>query len=162
MSAAHATLTVLEACGHAVGHLVVRELPDAELLNGNAERPRVADALDQIERAEGLIVATPIFKASCSGLLRFLLDLLPQRGLAGKAVPPLATGGVLAYLLAVDYGYAPCRRSARRRTKFHALHLVGAPDYPVLEPRLGSLRAGRMACGVYGSHINLSVSWAYG
>ncbi len=36
-SAAQATLALLEACGHTVDHIAVRELPAAELLNGGTE-----------------------------------------------------------------------------------------------------------------------------
>jgi FMN reductase len=106
-SAAQATLALLEARGHTVDHIAVRELPAADLLGGNTAHPRTAGALERIAQADGLIVATPIFKASYSGLLKSLLDLLPQEALAGKAVLPLATGGTLAHLLAVDYALRP-------------------------------------------------------
>jgi FMN reductase len=106
-SAAQATLATLEARGHTVDHIAVRELPAAELLDGGTEHPLIAGALERIAQADGLIVATPIFKGSYSGLLKSLLDLLPQQALAGKAVLPLATGGTLAHLLAVDYALRP-------------------------------------------------------
>jgi FMN reductase len=53
------------------------------------------------------VVATPVYKASFSGLLKTLLDLLPQRALAGKVVFPLATGGTLAHVLVLDYALRP-------------------------------------------------------
>jgi FMN reductase len=52
-------------------------------------------------------VATPIYKASYSGALKAFLDLLPQFALAGKVVLPLATGGTLAHVLALDYALRP-------------------------------------------------------
>ncbi|GAA2254092.1 hypothetical protein GCM10010430_42290 [Kitasatospora cystarginea] len=42
-----------------------------------------------------------------SGLLKTLLDVLPQYALAGKTVLPLATGGSTAHVLAVDYALRP-------------------------------------------------------
>jgi FMN reductase len=48
-----------------------------------------------------------VYKASYSGLLKALLDLLPQFALAGKTVLPLATGGTNAHVLALDYAFRP-------------------------------------------------------
>ena len=50
---------------------------------------------------------TPVYKAAYSGLLKCLLDLLPQHALAGKTVLPLATGGSTAHVLAIDYALRP-------------------------------------------------------
>src|SRR5262249_62273695 len=60
-----------------------------------------------IERADAVVVAPPIYKAAYSGALKAFLDLLPQFALAGKVVLPLATGGTLAHVLALDYGLRP-------------------------------------------------------
>ncbi|WP_175400395.1 NAD(P)H-dependent oxidoreductase, partial [Streptomyces prasinopilosus] len=58
-------------------------------------------------RADGVVVGTPVYKASYSGVLKALLDLLPQYALAGKTVLPLATGGSIAHVLAIDYALRP-------------------------------------------------------
>ncbi|HZG06119.1 MAG TPA: NADPH-dependent FMN reductase [Streptomyces sp.] len=97
----------LSATGYDADHLVVRELPAADLLAGRADAPRLRDALDQVAAADGLIVATPVYKASYSGLLKAFLDLLPQAGLAGKTVLPLVTGGSIAHVLSLDYALRP-------------------------------------------------------
>jgi FMN reductase len=39
--------------------------------------------------------------------LKAFLDLLPQKALSGKVILPLATGGTLAHLLAIDYALKP-------------------------------------------------------
>jgi len=54
-----------------------------------------------------VIVATPIYKAAYSGLLKAFLDLLPADALRGKTVLPLATGGSAAHLLALEYALKP-------------------------------------------------------
>ena len=54
-----------------------------------------------------VIVATPIYKAAYSGLLKVFLDLLPAEALRGKTVLPLASGGSVAHLLALDYALKP-------------------------------------------------------
>ncbi|WP_455828190.1 NAD(P)H-dependent oxidoreductase, partial [Klebsiella pneumoniae] len=62
---------------------------------------------ERLAGADGLIVATPVYKASFSGALKALLDLLPERALEGKIVLPLDTGGTIAHMLAVDYARKP-------------------------------------------------------
>jgi GNAT superfamily N-acetyltransferase len=52
-------------------------------------------------------VATPVYQAAYSGLLKVFLDLLPQFAFRGKAVLPLVTGGSPAHVLAVDYALRP-------------------------------------------------------
>ncbi|WP_279379314.1 NAD(P)H-dependent oxidoreductase [Bordetella bronchiseptica] len=60
-------------------------------------------------------MATPVFKASYSGLLKAFLDVLPQFALAGKSVLPLATGGSVAHVLSVDYALRPVLQSMGAR-----------------------------------------------
>jgi FMN reductase len=93
--------------GHDVHVLAVRELPAAALMGAEVDHPAIALALTRIAAADGLIVATPVYKAAYSGLLKTLLDLLPQFALAGKVVLPLATGGSPAHVLAIDYALRP-------------------------------------------------------
>jgi FMN reductase len=97
----------LTAQGYRVLALDVRDLPPAALLAADTTDPAIAAVVELIDRADGLVVATPVFKASYSGLLKTLLDLLPQRALAGKVVLPLATGGTLAHALVIDYALRP-------------------------------------------------------
>ncbi|HEX3138682.1 MAG TPA: NAD(P)H-dependent oxidoreductase, partial [Rhizobacter sp.] len=63
--------------------------------------------LGEVAQAQVVLVATPIYKAAYSGLLKAFLDLLPQDGLRDKTVLPLATGGSIAHLLALDYALKP-------------------------------------------------------
>ncbi|MDH6143606.1 FMN reductase [Kitasatospora sp. GP30] len=100
-------VNLLAARGIAARQLAVRELPATELLAGRSDSPAIRAAADALATAEGVIVATPVYKASYTGLLKAFLDLLPQSGLAGKAVLPVATGGSLAHLLAIDYALRP-------------------------------------------------------
>lgn len=87
--------------------IAVRDLPAGALLAADAGAPPIRAAIDAIAQAELVIVATPIYKAAYSGLLKAFLDLLPQDALRGKTVLPLATGGSLAHLLALDYALKP-------------------------------------------------------
>jgi FMN reductase len=78
--------------GDEIRHLAVRDLPAEALLHGEAGHPRLKAAAELLAAADGIVVATPVHKAAYAGLLKTFLDVLPRRGLAGKAVLPLATG----------------------------------------------------------------------
>jgi len=90
-----------------VHRVALRELPAAALLAGDAAEPQIAAAVAALRDARLVLVATPIYKAAYSGLLKAFLDLLPQDALRGKTVVPLATGGSVAHLLALDYALKP-------------------------------------------------------
>jgi FMN reductase len=97
----------LRARGHATDLLALRTLPADDLLFGRAEAPAIRDTLARVEAADGIVISTPIYKAAYTGLLKVWLDVLPQFALTGKAVLPLATGGSLAHVLAIDYALRP-------------------------------------------------------
>jgi FMN reductase len=96
--------------------LEVRELPGAALLGMDVNEPELARALALVAGADALVVATPIYKAAYTGMLKLFLDLLPQDGLRGKAVLPLATGGSQSHMLALDYALRPVLASMSART----------------------------------------------
>lgn len=106
-------------------HIRLRTLDPVALLTADCAEPGIAEAVRAIEEADGVIIATPVFKAAYSGLLKAFLDLLPQFGLAGKAVLPLATGGSLAHVLALDYALRPVLQSMGARHIVQS-HFVGA------------------------------------
>ena len=93
--------------GHDVQRVVVRDLPPGALLRADATDPQIAAVVAQIEAADAVVVTTPVYKAAYTGLLKTLLDLLPQYALRGKSVLPVATGGSAAHVLAVDYALRP-------------------------------------------------------
>lgn len=49
----------------------------------------VEDALEQVTSADLVLVASPTFKGTYSGLLKVFLDLLPYRALEGAVALPL-------------------------------------------------------------------------
>ncbi len=97
----------LAAKGCAVERLDIRELPAESVLGARTEDPAVDAALRLVERADGVVLVTPIYKAAYSGLMKAFLDLVPQSGLDGKVVLPMGVGGTLAHLLAIDYALRP-------------------------------------------------------
>lgn len=107
--------TRLAALGHRSTTLQVRELPAVALLSADLQDPDIAQAAALIAAADAVIVGTPVYKASFSGVLKVFLDLLPQDGLAGKLVLPLATGGSQSHMLALDYALRPVLASLAPR-----------------------------------------------
>ncbi len=97
----------LQLQGHEARTVRVRDLPAAALLSADTTAPAVAEVVDAVTGADGLVVASPVYKAAYSGVLKTLLDLLPQFALAGKIVLPVVTGGTPAHVLAIDYALRP-------------------------------------------------------
>jgi FMN reductase len=97
----------LTAQGHEVIPLDVRTIPAEALLGADFRHPAIVEATELFARADGVVIGTPVYKAAYSGLLKSLLDLLPQYALADKTVLPLATGGTTAHVLAIDYALRP-------------------------------------------------------
>ncbi len=116
---------LLRTQGHAVDVLDLRTLPPTPMLTADHHDPHIVAANTALADADGLVIATPIYKAAYSGLLKVWLDQLPQDALAAKAVLPLATGGSLAHVLAIDYGLRPVLASMGAR------HVV--PGYFLLD-----------------------------
>ncbi|WP_051844281.1 CE1759 family FMN reductase [Streptomyces sp. NRRL S-813] len=72
--------------------------------------PALAAALDAVTAADGLIVVTPVFSASYSGLFKSFFDVLGARekdALAGKPVLVAATGGTARHSLVLDHALRP-------------------------------------------------------
>jgi FMN reductase len=97
----------LASQGHHCSRLLVRDLPAEALLHANFSDPAIVRALAQVAAADAVVIATPVYKAAYSGILKAFLDLLPQEGLDGKLVLPVATGGSQSHMLALDYALRP-------------------------------------------------------
>ncbi|WP_017726483.1 NADPH-dependent FMN reductase [Halalkalibacterium ligniniphilum] len=101
--------------GIEVETIYVRDLPPEDLLHVNFNSEPLKESHAKVAEADGVIVASPVYKASYTGILKTYLDLLPQDGLRGKAVLPLMTGGTFGHLLAIDYGLKPVLNSLGAR-----------------------------------------------
>ncbi|WP_423599415.1 NADPH-dependent FMN reductase [Roseateles sp. MS654] len=117
--------------GLATRTLRLRDLPAQPLLHADAEDPAIRGALAAVAEARAVVLATPIYKAAYSGLLKVFLDLLPPGGLSGKTVWTLATGGSLAHLLALDYGLLPVLSALGTRSQVDAVYATDAQIAPV-------------------------------
>ncbi|MFE9996590.1 FMN reductase [Streptomyces avermitilis] len=67
----------------------------------------LAAAIGAVTEADGLIVVTPVFSASYSGLFKSFFDVLEQGVLAGKPVLIAATGGSARHSLVLEHALRP-------------------------------------------------------
>lgn len=69
--------------------------------------PRLAEAMDRVTEADGLIVVSPIFNASYSGLFKMFIDSLDGDALEGKPVLVAATAGSARHALVLEHALRP-------------------------------------------------------
>lgn len=82
---------------HAVIDQLLTGFPNAQL----------RQVLDTVRGADALIVVTPIFNASYSGLFKSFVDVLESGSLTGKPVLVAATGGTARHSLALEFAVRP-------------------------------------------------------
>jgi FMN reductase len=133
------TLTVASAAAEAVTRTAA--LADGYQiidLSGLARRlllpepcPAVEDALAQVTGADLLLVASPTFKGSYTGLLKVFLDRLPYRALAGTIALPLLVMNAPQHTPAVDVHLRPLLVELGAT--------VPTPGLAILESDFGSL-----------------------
>ena len=63
--------------------------------------------IDAIERADALIIGTPVYKGAYTGLFKHLFDLVDPLALVGKPVLITATGGGPRHALVVEHVLRP-------------------------------------------------------
>ncbi len=109
------TLTVAAAAAEAIalaaGVDEGYEIIDLSVLSRRLLLPEssmaVEDATELVSRADLLLVASPTFKGTYTGLLKVFLDRLPYHGLAGTAALPLLVMASPQHALAVDVHLRP-------------------------------------------------------
>ncbi|TYB65955.1 NADPH-dependent oxidoreductase [Nonomuraea sp. PA05] len=109
------TLTVAAAAARAIGQRVdgaeSYEVVDLAALGPHLLAPGasavVETALELVAEASVLVVASPTYKGTYTGLLKAFLDRLPPQALAGKAALPLLVMGDAKHALAVEVHLRP-------------------------------------------------------
>lgn len=112
----------LERLGVEVVPYQIHDFAAEDLLHARFDSPQVQQLCEQVARADGLLVATPVYKASFSGALKTVLDLLPERALQHKVVLPMATGGSSAHMLALDYALKPVLAALKAQEMLHGVY----------------------------------------
>lgn len=102
---AHA-LVRLAAEGTATRAVELLDLP-ADALLGRERSALLDGALAAIESAQVVVIGTPVYRASYSGLLKVFFDLFEPDALAGKTALLIATGGAPGHQLVIDHALRP-------------------------------------------------------
>ena len=128
-----------ESRTHALCRAVVAAL--AEVVPSNVETdevdlaalgPRVLDprdpvtaaAVQRVLAAELLVLASPTYKATYSGLLKGFLDQLATGALAGTPAVPILLGGAPDHRLAIDVHFTPLLLELGARTPVRGLFVL--------------------------------------
>jgi len=148
-------LAALERQGAGPSRLIDLAQLSADGLLGRRDDRDIADALRGVLEAGILVVSTPIYRATYSGLLKVFFDLLPQDALLGKVAILIATGGGPAHLLAVDHGLRPLLASVGALVVATGVYGTdtqfrnGVPDAALVERiERAALEAAALASGV--------------
>ncbi|MDQ6525903.1 MULTISPECIES: FMN reductase [unclassified Nocardioides] len=94
---AHVEQIELRPLAHALADHLLTGFPTGEL-----ER-----AIEAVRHADGLVVVTPVFSASYSGLFKTFFDVLEPGLLDGKPVVVAATAGTARHSLVLDHALRP-------------------------------------------------------
>ena len=77
------------------------------MVTGGIPTPRLTELREQVAAADGLIVVTPVFNGSYSGLFKMFFDVIEHGGLDGRPVLLAATGGTARHSLALEHALRP-------------------------------------------------------
>lgn len=101
--------------------------------------PATADeALTRIETADLLVVASPVYRASYTGLFKHLFDFVDQHALVGTPVLLAATGGSDRHGLMIDHQLRPLFSFFQSLTLPNGIYAADRDftDYQVSAPEL--------------------------
>lgn len=135
----------LQAQDVSISHISVKDVPQQDLCQGNYNSPAIQQISKTIEQAQGLIIGSPVYKASYSGVLKSLIDLLPQDIFKHKPVLPIMTGGSPTHLLAIEYTLKPLVNLLKGQSLKGVYFLDSQLDKNSLEPILDDELLARTA-----------------
>ncbi|KAF0821090.1 FMN reductase (NADPH) [Bacillus sp. ZZV12-4809] len=110
--------------GFTVKEYSVLDFPADVLIEGRYDDPSIKKLSEEIKEASGILIISPVYKASYTGTLKALLDILPQDVFKDKPVFPLMVGGSPAHLLAIDYSLKPLLAALSAQTILKGVYLT--------------------------------------
>lgn len=113
-----ATIEVVELRDHA------HDITD-HLITGFANQ-RLRPVLDQLDAADGLVLVSPTFTASYSGLFKSFIDILDPESVQGKPVLLGATGGTERHSLVLEHALRPLLAYLHAQAVPTAVYAAGA------------------------------------
>jgi FMN reductase len=76
-------------------------------LDPSSAPPDLVELIEAITNADALIVGSPVYKGTYTGLFKHLFDLIEPKALKDKPVVLSATGGSERHALVLDHGLRP-------------------------------------------------------
>lgn len=76
-------------------------------LDAREAPPDLAALIDAITAADALVVGSPVYKGTYTGLFKHLFDLIEPKALKNKPIALSATGGSERHALVIDHGLRP-------------------------------------------------------
>jgi len=154
LSAPSRTLALVKTATDRIAHetegstrlIDIAGLPDIGSLRSRADAdPAVEAALRAVETADLLVVGSPVYKGSYTGLFKHFIDFIDYRALIGTPVALLATGGSERHALGIEHQLRPLFAFFQAQPLGTGIFLTdrdlanGEITDPVLEARFGQL-----------------------
>src|SRR5699024_263184 len=95
--------SILDKKGYTTTKISITDMPLEDLFYGRSMSSTFTDFFKNVGRAKGIIISTPVYKASYPGVLKLLFDICPMDVFKRKTVLPIMTGGTPVHLLALEY-----------------------------------------------------------
>lgn len=99
-------------------------LPPEDLFYGNYDSDMIVHQVKKIEQAKVIIILSPVYKASFTGLLKLFLDIIPEKGFANKVVLPILLGGTYGHLLVKDVVLKPVCHALGATNILHGVYAL--------------------------------------
>lgn len=93
-----------------------------DALSRDTTRGRALEVVEAIEDADVLVVGTPVYRASYTGLFKHVFDLVHHEALIGKTVVLTATGGSPLHGLVMEHQLRPLFGFFRAHTMPSAIY----------------------------------------
>ena len=131
--------SLLQKKGITASYISVTNIPPEDLVYARFDSPTIKHIVTLIQDADGIIIASPVYKGSYTGVLKSLFDLLPEHAFNGLPVLPLMVGGSSAHLLAIEYSLKPLIHNLKGSSA-QGVYFVNScidkeqPDQPITDP----------------------------
>jgi FMN reductase len=95
----------IEARGIATRSFSLRDFDAADVVYARMKVPAIGEFVEAVKSASAIVLSTPVYKATYSGALKALVDLIPPDALTGKPALGVATTKLAAHGLEVSRSY---------------------------------------------------------
>ena len=102
---AHAVAAHVAQAGFVTSFFSIHDFDPADVLLARVDAPAVASFIDLVKGAAGIVLATPVYKATYAGGLKAIVDLIPPDALVQKASLGIATTRLASHGAEVDRAY---------------------------------------------------------